>query len=86
MRKESLGRVAIIISSINVRRLIPGLRSQVAQGRPYWLVDIYRPVDELKVLMDQWKPGAILTEWLPGTTEQILEWGWPTVVAPADLK
>ena len=85
LRKTEKGRVAIIFSSINVKRLVPGLQPYVSVGRPYWLVDIYRPIDELKQLIDGWRPEAILTEWLPGITEQILSWGYPTVVAPADV-
>ncbi|MGB0372267.1 MAG: substrate-binding domain-containing protein [Opitutales bacterium] len=85
LRKNSEGRVAIVVSSINVRRLVPGLRSFATGGRPFWLVDIYRPLDELKGLLDRWKPEAVLTEWLPGITDTIISWGWPTVVAPGDV-
>lgn len=49
------------------------------------MVDIYRPLSELKTLLDGWQPRAVLTEWLPGITDEIITWGWPTVIAPADL-
>ena len=69
-----------MLSAINVRRLLPGLRQFVAAGRDYWLVDLYRPAGEIRQLLDEWQPAGLLTEWIPGLTEAYLRDDLPTVL------
>lgn len=69
-----------MLSAINVRRLLPGLRQFVATGRDYWVVDLYRPAQELTELLHSWQPAGLLTEWIPGLTEAFLHEDIPTVL------
>lgn len=81
MRKKiQSNRIALVLSAINVRRLLPGLRQFVAAGRDYWLVDLYRPAKEIRQLLDDWQPAGMLTEWIPGLTEAYLREELPTVL------
>ena len=73
-------RIALILSALNVRRLIPGLQHFVKTGRNYWLIDIYRPNEEIGNLIEQWNPTGIITEWIPQKTEMILKLNYPTVL------
>lgn len=77
-------RVALVLSAINVRRLLPGMRPFVELGRSYWVVDIYRPVEDLRRLLCEWQPAGIIVEWISPVTEALVELGFPTVVAPRD--
>lgn len=78
--KSDSKRIALVLSAINVRRLLPGLRQFVAAGRDYWLVDLYRPAAEICSLLDNWQPAGLLTEWIPGLTEAYLRADLPTVL------
>jgi LacI family transcriptional regulator len=73
-------RIAVVLSAINVRRILPGLRSFVAAGRDYWLVDIYRQPADLRQLLEDWQPAALLTEWIPELTPEFLIADLPTLV------
>lgn len=79
-------RVAVVLSAVNLQRLLPGMRTFVEAGRDYWLVDIYRPWDHLQRILQRWKPIGLITEWIPTITERLLNLGLPTVVAPYDLQ
>ncbi len=73
-------RIAVVLSAINVRRILPGLRSFVASGRDYWLVDIYRHPEDLCKLLKEWQPAALLTEWIAEITPGFLIPGLPTLM------
>lgn len=77
-------RIAVVVSDEFLRRLTPALFSFVRGGRDYWVVDIGRPVGELRRLVKAMRPAGILTEELPGKTKALLELGLPTVVADSD--
>lgn len=77
-------RVALILSDINSYRLIPGIHRVASQGRDYWMVDISRPINEIKKLIHQWKPQGLIIEWMPFVTEHLLDLGLPSIVAIGD--
>lgn len=78
--KSDTQRIAVVLSAINVRRILPGLRSFVAAGRDYWLVDIYRHPEDLRQLLEEWQPAALLTEWIAELTPGFLIPGLPTLM------
>ena len=87
MRQVSSGisrRVAVVQSSVNVRRLTPGLAPFAGMGYDFWIIDLYRQRDLLLASLCEWKPCAIITEWHPGLTEALLELGCPVVIVPSD--
>ena len=61
------------------------MRSFVESGRDYWMVDIYRPWEDLERILKRWKPAGLITEWISPITEKLLELGFPTVVAPNQI-
>lgn len=77
--------MAVVISAVNVRRLMEGMVQFVHADRDYWLVDIYRPLEELGRILNQWRPAGIITEWLPEITPTLIHLGYPTVVATTDV-
>lgn len=79
-------RIAVVLSAVNMQRLLPGMQSFVQAGRDYWLIDIYRPWSELERLLGRWRPTGLITEWISPITEKLLALGLPTVVAPYDLE
>ncbi len=83
-RSESSRRIAVVQSSVNVRRLTPGLAPFAGMGYDFWIIDLYRQPELLLASLREWKPGAIVTEWLPGLTEALVELGCPVVLVPSD--
>lgn len=79
-------RVALILSDINAFRLIPGIRRVASSGRDYWMVDISRPINEIKRLIQQWKPQGLIIEWMPFVTEHLLDIGIPSVVTVGEAE
>ena len=87
MRHDSLHsprRIAVVQSSVNFRRLAPGLAPFAAKGYDFWVIDLYRQRDRLLTSLREWGPSAIITEWLPGLTEALVELGCPVVLVPSD--
>jgi LacI family transcriptional regulator len=81
---DSSRRIAVVQSSVNVRRLTPGLAPFAGMGYDFWIIDLYRQRDLLLASLREWKPSAIITEWHPGLTERLLELGCPVVIVPSD--
>jgi len=77
-------RIAVVISDVFLRRLTPALSPFVRSGQDFWMIDIARPVKELRRLIRETRPAGILTEELPERTEAILDLGFPTAVADSD--
>ncbi len=77
-------RIAVVQSSVNVRRLTPGLAPFAEMGYDFWIIDLYRQRDLLLASLKEWKPSAIVTEWLPGLTEALVELGCPVILVPSD--
>ncbi|MES2437584.1 MAG: substrate-binding domain-containing protein [Verrucomicrobiota bacterium] len=77
-------RIAVVQSSVNVRRLTPGLAPFAGMGYDFWIIDLYRQRDLLLASLREWKPSAIVTEWHPGLTEALVELGCPVVIVPSD--
>ncbi len=77
-------RIAVVQSSVNVRRLTPGLAPFAGMGYDFWIIDLYRQPDLLLTSLREWKPSAIITEWLPGLTDGLLELGCPVILVPSD--
>lgn len=77
-------RIAIVISDIFLRRLTPALFPFVRSGQDFWIIDIARPVKELRKLIRATEPAGVLTEDLPDRTKAILDLQFPTVIADSD--
>jgi LacI family transcriptional regulator len=77
-------RIAVVQSSVNVRRLTPGFAQFVGMGYDFWIIDLYRQPELLLASLREWRPSAIVTEWLPGLTEALVELGCPVVIVPSD--
>jgi LacI family transcriptional regulator len=77
-------RIAVVQSSVNVRRLTPGLASFAGMGYDFWMIDLYRQPELLLASLREWQPSAILTEWMPGLTEELVKLGCPVVLVPSD--
>ncbi len=74
----------MVQSPVNVRRLTPGFAPFAGMGYDFWIIDIYRQPDLLLASLREWRPSAIVTEWLPGLTEALAELGCPVVIVPSD--
>ncbi len=83
-KQEHSRRIAVVQSSVNVRRLTPGFAPFAGMGYDFWIIDLYRQRDLLLKSLTEWKPSAIVTEWLPGLTEELLGLGCPVVLVPSD--
>ena len=81
---EPSRRIAVVQSSVNVRRLTPGLAPFAGMGYDFWIIDLYRQPELLLASLREWKPGAIVTEWLPGLTEALVALGCPVILVPSD--
>ena len=77
-------RIAVVQSSVNVRRLTPGLAPFAGIGYDFWIIDLYRQPDLLLANLREWQPSAIVTEWLPGLTEALVGLGCPVILVPSD--
>ncbi len=84
LNPENSKRIAVVQSSVNVRRLTPGFAPFAGMGYDFWIIDLYRQPDLLLASLREWRPSAIVTEWLPGLTEALVELGCPVVIVPSD--
>ncbi len=84
LNPESSKRIAVVLSSVNVRRLTPGFAPFAGMGYDFWIIDLYRQPDLLLASLREWRPSAIVTEWLPGLTEALAKLGCPVVIVPSD--
>ena len=53
-------------------------------GYDFWIIDLFRQPERLLASLREWKPGAIITEYLPGLTEEMVQLGCPVILAPSD--
>lgn len=81
---ENSRRIAVVQSSVNVRRLIPGFAPFAGMGYDFWIIDLYRQPERLLASLREWKPSAIVTEYLPGLTESLAGLGCPVILVPSD--
>jgi LacI family transcriptional regulator len=81
---EQYRRIAVVQSPVNVRRLTPGFAPFAGMGYDFWIIDLYRQPDLLLASLREWKPSAIVTEYLAGLTESLLELGCPVILVPSD--
>ena len=84
LNPETTKRIAVVLSSVNVRRLTPGFAPFAAMGYDFWIIDLYRQPDLLLASLREWRPRAIVTEWLPGLTEALAKLSCPVVIVPSD--
>jgi LacI family transcriptional regulator len=77
-------RIAVVQSSVNVRRLTPGFAPFAGMGYDFWIIDLFRQRDLLLASLREWRPSAIVTEYLEGLTEALLELGCPVILVPSD--
>ncbi len=83
-KSESSRRIAVVQSSVNVRRLVPGLAPFAGMGYDFWVIDLYRQPELLLESLREWTPSAIITEWHEGLTEQLVDLGCPVILVPTD--
>jgi len=79
-------QVAIVMTEVFLRRLTPSLIPFVRRRHDFRVLSIRRPIDELKSLLSDLQPSAIITEWLPEITEGLLELDIPTVITATDIQ
>ncbi len=79
-------QVAIIMTEVFLRRLTPSLMPFVRRQQDFRILSIHRPLDELKSILKELQPSAIITEWNPKITEGLLELGIPTVITATDTQ
>lgn len=87
MRHETRSRsrrIAVVQSSVNVRRLTPGFAPFAGLDYDFWIIDLFRPSGPLLDSLREWQPSAIVTEYLAGLTEKLVELGCPVVLVPSD--
>ncbi len=77
-------QVAIVMTEVFLRRLTPSLIPFVRRQHDFRILSIHRPIDELKALLTEFNPSALITEWLPDVTDQLLALNIPTVIADTD--
>jgi LacI family transcriptional regulator len=53
-------------------------------GYDFWIIDLYRQPERLLASLREWKPSAIVTEYLPGLTESLAGLGCPVILVPSD--
>ncbi len=80
----SFRRIAVVQSSVNIRRLTPGFAPFAGMGYDFWVIDLYRPREPLLASLREWRPSAIVTEYLAGLTEALVELGCPVILVPSD--
>lgn len=74
----------MVLSAVNIRRLTPGFAPFAGMGYDFWVIDLYRQSDLLLASLREWEPSAIVSEWLPGLTEALVELECPVVLVPSD--
>lgn len=79
-----ISRIVVATSDVFVRRLTPALASFVRDEREFRILDIHRPLPELRNLIRQSRPSVIITEWWPRVTDMIVKLGCPTVIADTE--
>ncbi|MGJ8656539.1 MAG: substrate-binding domain-containing protein [Akkermansiaceae bacterium] len=72
------------MTEVFLRRLTPSLIPFVRRQNDFRILSIRRPINELKSILTELNPSAIITEWLPEVTDSLLELGIPTVIAATD--
>lgn len=77
-------RLALVISEFFLRRLTPTLAPYIRGKLDYRIIDIHRPMKEVREGLLQIDPTGIITEWIPRKTEELLHMGVPTVIADCD--
>jgi len=77
--------VAIVMSEEFLRRLTPSLIPFVRRQQDFRVINIHRPIEELRQLLLELEPCGLITEWLPEITESLLQLKIPTVIADTDM-
>jgi len=73
------GTVGVVLDSIMVQRLVPALVRQLSPNRQVWLVDLYRPVEELVDMVRSRQTIGLITRWVDGITDRLADLGIPMV-------
>jgi len=79
-------QIAIVMTEVFLRRLTPSLIPFVRREHDFRILSIRRPIDELKSILNELEPDAIITEWMPDISEALLEFNIPTVLAATDFQ
>ncbi len=76
--------VAVVISEAFLRRLASSLALMARRGTEFRIIDSHHPFSRIRHLVESSKPSVILTEWVPKTTLQLQEMGYPMIIADTD--
>jgi len=82
---SKIKHVAVILSSSNVRRLLPGVMKYSSSYLDYWLINVLRSSEEIIDVLKRWNPAGILTEPKEGFVEIIRSFRKPLVLVPANI-
>lgn len=77
--------VAVVVSEVFLRRLIVPLTHRIKDNCRVRIIDMHRPIDEIISKLSQIRPCALITEWLPDLTDQLLALNLPTVISDTDF-
>ncbi|MDP0491447.1 MAG: substrate-binding domain-containing protein [Verrucomicrobiota bacterium JB023] len=66
-------------------RYVPGFILAKRSDLVVWQLNIYHDMADMLSLIEQWKPDAMVVEYLPGISEPLLETGIPTVAVQYDF-
>jgi LacI family transcriptional regulator len=72
------------MSDVFLRRLTPGLSPFVQNRYDYSIIDIQRPLREIRRFIAMLRPEGLITEMLPIKTAQLLSLNIPTVITDSD--
>ena len=76
--------VVIVMSEEFIRRITPALVKHMRDSQDFRILNIDRPISELRFYVELYRPKALICEWLPEVTDALLALGIPTVIADTD--
>ncbi|WP_018970460.1 substrate-binding domain-containing protein [Rubritalea marina] len=79
-------QIAIVMSEEFLRRITPSLVPFVLERQDFRVLHIDRDFEELASLLQEMQPSGLITEWLPDITEDLINLGFPTVIADTDIQ
>ncbi len=71
--------IGVVLDSIMVQRLANGLVHQFAAHHRVWVLDLYRPVEELIRTIRARRPAGLITRWAEEVGPRLADLGLPTV-------
>lgn len=76
---ESERSIGVVLDSIMVQRLANGLVRQFSSHHRVWVIDLYRPVEELVRTIRERNTAGLVTRWVDGVSSRLARLGLPIV-------